>query len=231
MPEPETRTRRLKNRHGGAPRGAASRSQGTSGRLASARRAASCARPPVPRKHRAPSRRSIHPSFGGGCKEWAQPGRNASRERKVLFEMTAERTMRLTPRMSARSRHLRGVGRVRLPALTLRFETRHLQKLAEQSQPVLARHGGEIGGHRGHVIGYGAPVDDLLAVRWVGHSEKHAPFCPATTPPSFAASENRKRPSMARGGCVLKGPCRANFNPPRKRNRDRPGSPWFDTEG
>ena len=103
--------------------------------------------------------------------------------------------------------------------------------VAEQSQPVLARHGGEIGGHRGHVIGYGAPVDDLLAVRWVGHSDKHAPFCPATTPPSFAASENRKRPSMARGGCVLKGPCRPNFNPPRKRNRDSPGSPWFDTEG
>ena len=84
----------------------------------------------------------------------------------------------------ARSRHLRGVGRVGLVALTLRFEARHLQELAEQSQPMLARHGGEIGGHRGHVVGYGAPVDDLLAVRWVGHSEKRAPFCPATTRPS-----------------------------------------------
>jgi len=40
MPEMEARPR-AENRHGGAPRGAASRSQGTSGRLASARPAAS----------------------------------------------------------------------------------------------------------------------------------------------------------------------------------------------
>jgi hypothetical protein len=209
MPKPEARTRRPQIATVGAPRGARPRSQGDARRLASA--SACRSTPGVPRvsaftrvltRYAPRAVSALHPPLVRGRMQRMGSTRTqtASRERKVLREMPAkEATMRLTTRMAmrrqnggasgrpiARSRRLRGVGgigRVGSPALVLRFEARHLQELAEQGQPMLARHGGEIGGHRGHVVGYGAPVDELLAVRWVGHSAKHAPFCPATTPP------------------------------------------------
>ena len=49
MPEPETRTRMPKNRHGGAPRGARPRSQGDARRLASASACRVMCTPGVPR--------------------------------------------------------------------------------------------------------------------------------------------------------------------------------------
>ena len=74
MAGPETRTR-AENRHGGAPRGAASRSQGTQGRLASAPACSVTAGQPVPRKHRAPVGAPPTPH---GVEKVARPGRQCA---------------------------------------------------------------------------------------------------------------------------------------------------------
>src|SRR5215471_20667892 len=89
MAGPETRTRGRKSPRCGAPRGAASRSQGTSGRLASApaRRVTQAANACVTRRatgaSQAPGadRRSPTPH---GVGNWKNPGAIASRERVVL---------------------------------------------------------------------------------------------------------------------------------------------------